>query len=347
MSELMSKPMPEPTVEQMLRTPIPYYASKSILPAPLPTVEDIEKARETGNLNPYGRRCGTYRVNNFFVVKFGCHPIIFQEGENMLFIQQNSNVRMPKVYAMFSHRGADPDGELSKIRRSWETQPTQDDLPTYNYLVTEYIEGGDLETRWSLLSEDDLSKVTSKIGEQLHLLHAIPPPSPAYYGRVYHQGWEPYFPLLYDFATLDRLRGPYNSYNDFLSAIQAYTQKAADRGKDYEKDYLARRLPDMFTSARGATSTFTHWDIAPRNVIATRVHGTDGADDFVITLVDWAHAGWLPEWFEWAMILRRMPGDDPAGGKWLLGLEKALNPQYVAEAELFRTYAQTFYAIGL
>ncbi|KAJ9637171.1 hypothetical protein H2201_001570 [Coniosporium apollinis] len=266
--------MSEPTVEQSVKTPIPYYVSKSILLAPLPTVEDIEKAWDTGNLNPHARICLTYRVNSFFVVKFGCYPIIFQEGENMLFIQQNSNVRVPKVYAMFSHRGAEPRSELSKELRPWETRPTRDDLPTYHYLIMEYIEGGDLETSWSLLSEDDQNRITRKVGEQLQMLRAIPPPSLGYYGRVHHQGWEPYFPLLYDSEATNSLRGPCNSYNDFLSAFQAIvTRKAADQGEGpvYTDDYLARRLPDMFIR--------------------------DGADDFVITLIDWAHADWLPEWF--------------------------------------------------
>ncbi len=177
------------------------------------------------------------------------------------------------------------------------------------------------------------------------MLHAIPPPNPGYYDRAYHRGWEPYFALLYDKQDTNSLRGPYNNCNDFLSALQAVMRKAADEGvRLHTEDYLAYCLPEMFT--RGTTPTFTHWYTAPRNVFATRVH--DGADDFIITLIDWAHAGWLPEWFEWVMIGNRMPDDVTAEGnwKWLSGLEREHNPQYVAEAELFRTYAQKFYEMS-
>ena len=43
-------------------------------------------------------------VGEHFVVKYG-PKVKLQEGENMLFVRQTTQIRVPTVYALFEHNG--------------------------------------------------------------------------------------------------------------------------------------------------------------------------------------------------------------------------------------------------
>ena len=64
----------EPPREQCIKVPWPYYAPADCLPAPLPTLEDIEKERGTDNdFTKWKLGLGdgfVFRVNDVFAVKF-------------------------------------------------------------------------------------------------------------------------------------------------------------------------------------------------------------------------------------------------------------------------------------
>lgn len=76
---------------------IPFYADG--LPCPLPTDDEIENAPDI-SMEYGGRRI--VAVVQHFVVKFGLgvNPM---EGENMLFVRDNTNIRVPRVYALYTN----------------------------------------------------------------------------------------------------------------------------------------------------------------------------------------------------------------------------------------------------
>ena len=79
-----------------MTTPIklPYYAND--VPAPLPTNAKIEAASEI-SLAYGGRRI--VEIGDHFVVKFGLGVDLI-EGENMLFVKENTNINVSRVYAL-------------------------------------------------------------------------------------------------------------------------------------------------------------------------------------------------------------------------------------------------------
>lgn len=75
---------PPAAFSERTKMTFPYYASGS-LPAPLPTVEDIEKARGTKNDLTLEKGNGlhfVYRVNEVYAVKFALDGVILQVRTN-------------------------------------------------------------------------------------------------------------------------------------------------------------------------------------------------------------------------------------------------------------------------
>ncbi|RJE23145.1 Phosphotransferase enzyme family protein [Aspergillus sclerotialis] len=75
---------------------LPYYANN--IPSPLPTNAEIEAAADI-SLEYGGRRI--VEVGDHFVVKFG-KGVDLIEGENMLSVSNNTNINIPRVYALYS-----------------------------------------------------------------------------------------------------------------------------------------------------------------------------------------------------------------------------------------------------
>ncbi|OCK78824.1 hypothetical protein K432DRAFT_301174, partial [Lepidopterella palustris CBS 459.81] len=74
-------------------------------------------------------------------------------------------------------------------------------------------------------------------------------------------------------------------------------------GRRYEKE-----LSHMLTRSKKAIST--HADIAPRNILIG-----EGDDCPVIGIVDWEEAGWYPEYWEYANIMK--PSVDRDWQMWM------------------------------
>ncbi|PYH31436.1 uncharacterized protein BO87DRAFT_409003 [Aspergillus neoniger CBS 115656] len=75
---------------------LPYYAPD--IPCPLPTTSEIDAAPDI-SLEYGGRRI--VEIGDHLVVKFG-KGVELIEGENMLFVQEYTSIRVPRVYALYS-----------------------------------------------------------------------------------------------------------------------------------------------------------------------------------------------------------------------------------------------------
>ena len=141
----------------------------------------------------------------------------------MLYLEKNCKIRIPKIYAVFSHRGGAPAGVLGPDN----DQTQRRTLPTFHYLVMEFIEGThcDRET-WKKLPETTRTTILRKTGEQLRHLRSVPPPRPTYYGRIYGQPWHSYVRLVH-YGKIDSQWGPFETYKDFIGAVYDASEYAS------------------------------------------------------------------------------------------------------------------------
>ncbi|RHZ51858.1 hypothetical protein CDV55_102957 [Aspergillus turcosus] len=75
---------------------LPYYAVD--LPCQLPTEAEIDEAPDIAE--KYGGR-RVVAIEPHFVVKFGM-GIELLEGENVIFVRENTSIRVPRVYALYT-----------------------------------------------------------------------------------------------------------------------------------------------------------------------------------------------------------------------------------------------------
>jgi len=126
---------------------MPYYAALNLLPTPLPTNAEIELLRVATSSDE--ARCILFFPPHF-VVKYGS-IISLVEGQNMLFVSQRSNVRVPRVYAIYTEAA-------TKI----------------NYIIMEYIEGETLQSAWLTLNSLDKVQIASNLSSYFDQLRALP-----------------------------------------------------------------------------------------------------------------------------------------------------------------------------
>lgn len=263
---------------------LPYNAQNH---PPLPSIEEIDAVMRDPNVAglPGGTRL-VYRIGGV-IVKSCTSWTLLQEAEDMLFLKNNSQVRVPTLYAAF--RGEKEKCSLGPARHRY-------------YIVMEEIQGEQLNTKlWLTFGAETRKKICLRLVEQLRLLRATPPPVPAYYGRVHHQGWNPALNL---FCTrLRELHGPYDSYSDFSNALLAAARLNAARSywKLEEVPTKQLLLSDLETQVKSWPSqpTFTHLDPKFQNMILRKVQdSSQGEEEWEITLVDWANSGWFPQWMQ-------------------------------------------------
>ncbi|ORX98729.1 kinase-like domain-containing protein, partial [Clohesyomyces aquaticus] len=228
------------------------------------------------------------RVSGVYAVKISAREILAHEAQNMLFLAENSEVRIPKVFAFFSH---------TNTRK-------------FYYLVTEYIEGQTVdEITWNTLSKEMQSSIGKKISKELSKLRAIPHPNPGYYGRVNGTGWPGNFPLLTSMSP--KPCGPYTSYGDLVGAMctAAGIRAAAcsTRFSDDAKLSLACLRKSLQVILEDQKPTLTHQDLKLDNIICKPMldSGTGRVFDYEVVIIDWEWLGWLPPWCEWASLITR------------------------------------------
>ncbi|KAK8043330.1 hypothetical protein PG993_005760 [Apiospora rasikravindrae] len=241
---------------------LPYYAPRDSLPAPLPTVEEIENARD-GIKHSWSHRI--VRVGTHFVVKYGI-GVQTMEGENMLFVKESApSLVVPNVYAIFSRvqgeEGKGNDGNTDPI--------------TINYIVMEYIPGRTLDSCWSRLDDATKTKVVAKLRDYFYQLRQVP--SPGYFGAV---GRRPFCDDGFVWHREDDepesiSSGPFDSEEQLLDALIAkyeFHSGSLLQG-DRRHEYYRYMLPQVL---RSGESVFTHGDLQRKNVMIREDNGGGG-----------------------------------------------------------------------
>jgi serine/threonine protein kinase len=251
------------------RPSLPYYAPPELLPAPLPTVAEILALAPKQRLSFRGENPPA-RIGDHYVVKYGGRATL-QEGENMLFVQQSTNIPVPKVYALF-----------------------HDDEKDLYFIIMEYIPGKNLQLEWKKLGRAEREKIFSQLRNNLDELRSIP--SPGYYGGIWRQP-------IRDTCFTDEAGNPLPHKDNAISGPHETEEQWVDamsrvlrlwlKGLAYDMlPFLRNQYPAVF---KGHQPVFTHASLVPRNFILR--------EDGTVVIIDWEKAGWYPSFWEYCCCM--------------------------------------------
>jgi aminoglycoside phosphotransferase len=148
------------------------------------------------------------------------------------------------------------------------------------------IPGSSLEGKWDELDENAKKDVCYQIWELISKIRDIqPPPELKDVFQCAADGSPTRDPLLEDLQSPAR---PLMTDSELRTRI--HERYFHFGGRRFES-----QLPDMLP--RSSSSVFTHADIAPRNVMVDEQNRVTG-------ILDWEYAGWYPDYWEYAQIMR-------------------------------------------
>jgi aminoglycoside phosphotransferase (APT) family kinase protein len=289
---------------------LPYYCDSSLLPASLPTTEDIKNA--TCTLVEASSR--VVRIVDNFVAKYGPQTRrCIQEGLNMIYVSQNLTTQIPLVYALYEENGN-------------------------AYLVMQYVAGQTLEHLWPSLEPYERQAILRKLRGFLDDMRSLPIPSPPLYGSV-GRGPLPYF-LFWTPEPQKEVNGPFVTEKELcLGLVEKLRQIHAGNNQHMSRvEWLQKFLP---TSLTGHPPTFTHGDIQKKNIMVERTSRPtvpDNEDEFNLTVLDWEDAGWYPNYFEYFLCYTGFFWDDD----WPQMVEICLDPFPVETLVMIQIYHDIF-----
>lgn len=187
---------------------------------------------------------------------------------------------------------------LPTVFDAWEGK---DDKEVIGYLVMEYIEGDALADKWPGLDIHTRQDVHFQLHELLRQLHTIRLSAPGPLGGDLSRG-----PLFTDYGA-----GPFRSKRD----LERWFDERLLVCQEF------RRAPQTQPSFSGQFENLVmcHMDIAARNLILDRQRR--------VWVLDWAHAGGYPVYFEMA-VLRRTGDPD-----FTEGLLKMIGDKHTEDVE--------------
>ncbi|CAM6090446.1 unnamed protein product [Calypogeia fissa] len=259
---------------------LPYFADPNALPSRLPTKEEIESSKDVIIDHRTRRVVG---IGPHFVVKYG-RRIDPTEGQNMLFVQQNTSVPVPRVYAIYTDSS---DGTT--------------------YIIMERITGDSLKSVWLNFSDVEKTVVSAKLRGSMDQLRRLP--SPGSYCRLGNRG-------LIDEFFGDRgssIVGPFDTEAEFNAAMLEYVSNTS-------RPANARLYERLFCRVfHDHPPTFTHGDFQQKNILVRKPKSLDGrpGEDLEVVLIDWEFSAWFPSYWESTMALYLCGRSDDDWYRWL------------------------------
>ncbi|KAJ5442169.1 kinase-like protein [Penicillium cf. griseofulvum] len=215
------------------------------------------------------------------------------EAEAMKLVSKNTEVPVPEV--LFTDFSAD--------EAKMETETEESSKPNFHapkgLIAMTIIPGIPLQKKWDSLDDEAKESICLQLWDLISKIRNIARPQELegpY--QCAADGSPSHDPMLED------LQNPVRPLtNDLDLRARIYERYLRCGGSRY-KNQLLDMLP------RSERSAFTHADIAPRNVMVDE-------QNMVTGILDWESAGWYPDYWEYAQIMR------PAfWGDWSVWMEK-------------------------
>ncbi|KAI2794991.1 hypothetical protein POX_a01593 [Penicillium oxalicum] len=140
------------------------------------------------------------------------------------------------------------------------------------FLVMQRIPGKQLDAIWPSLAEDEKDDITDKLCQIFNTLR----------------------------GGLPRSLGPYIGEANFVAGMVGNYRAHIERNgrPDYKVRYYEEYLPSLL---KGHRPTLTHGDVQQKNIMVAankNGHNAQGGRSFDVVLIDWAGAGWYPQYWE-------------------------------------------------
>ncbi|OAA55442.1 phosphotransferase enzyme family protein [Cordyceps fumosorosea ARSEF 2679] len=235
------------------------------LPEPLPSLEAIESAQfisEKVSRN-------VVSATACFAVKFG-YEVQPLEAENMRFVRENTNVRVPRVFAVYQR---DRETELPKT-----------------YIVMEKLAGDSLDKLWHGLDAAQKLDIVAQLKVAFASLRSLP--HPGFFGSIDGTKLREFL-----FDDIDKptpsVRSPFKTEDALIDGLLDRFL-AEDPGRLRHKTaYYRLVLPKIFKGS--GQPVFTHSDLQLKNIMLQ----PDGR----VAMIDWDVAGWYPAYWEYAVAI--------------------------------------------
>ncbi|WEW57304.1 hypothetical protein PRK78_002769 [Emydomyces testavorans] len=286
---------------------LPYFRDASLLPGPLPTDEEIETASKLPTIRQ-PRFSRLVLVRNKFVVKYGVpYTNAENEGNAMLFIEQNLDIPAPLLYAMYWKR---PKGE----KRDWL------------YIIMEYIPGETLEVLWPGLSKSEKESILGQLRMIFKKMRSLPPQN--FFGNV--TGGPIEHQYFWTKVKDPEVNGPFQTEKQFNLALAKHSRInwTDNHRHGWLADFYERNLPNAL---KGHESLFTHADLQRKNILVDKVTKSGESHYVVTAVIDWETAGWYPSYWEYSAMFCVLQWMED----WPECLEKIVDP-WPLEAAMLR-----------
>lgn len=251
--------------------PLP-FTSNSLPQSPLPTKDEI---RACTNIL-FERVYKVVAINDEIVVKFGCGVQAY-EGQVLIFLERHvPTIPAPRLYAMY------------KDTETFET-----------FLVMQRIPGQQLDAIWPSLAEDEKDDITEKLRHIFDNIRQVPCPKPDFYGGL-DGGWLHHYLFHNRKGGSPGCLGPYTGEANFVAGMVGNYRAHLEQNKrpDYKVRYYEEYMPSLL---KGHRPTLTHGDVQQKNIMVAEnrsARNAQGGRSFDVVLVDWAEAGWYPQYWE-------------------------------------------------
>ncbi|KAJ0422345.1 kinase-like domain-containing protein [Aspergillus carlsbadensis] len=248
------------------------FKNVSLPTCPLPTTEEI---RECTNIL-LDRLYKVVAINDDIVVKYG-RAVQEYEGQVLLFLERHlPTVPAPRLYAMY---------------RDPETRE--------KFLIMQRVPGEQLESIWPTLTESEKDGIVAKLRETFTNLRQVPCPKPDFYGGL-DGGYLHHYLFYNRRADEPPFLGPFCGEASFIAGLvdNFRAQVEHNRRPDHKVRFYEKYLPSVL---QGHQPTLTHGDVQMKNIVVSesKVQRNEQGDrSFDVVLVDWAQAGWYPEFWE-------------------------------------------------
>ncbi|KAG5290134.1 phosphotransferase enzyme family protein [Histoplasma ohiense] len=192
------------------------------------------------------------------------------------------------------------------------------------FIYMELIHGETLHDRWDHLNDQGKISICAQLKEIVAVLRQLEPdPSDSFIGSITRR-----LLLDYVFQAMPST-GPFKTVKEFNDWFSALPQQQLPDSLKY-KDPYREFLPD------DGTIRFTHGDLHRGNIIVSR---TDPPR--VMAVIDWTHAGWYPDYWEYCKALYT----SDYNGEWRNTWIPRFLEQYPKEFAVFSEYIMQIGAV--